>query len=143
MRISYTHILPGLLPVGNFLINSSFFQSSFLVITRGICCRPGFDSGRACRCSPGGCTCCGRCPPRRAVPGGETAVAAAVGDGGADRPRRTRYRSQTRSCRLCSHTCNIGTVHIYALRKKKIKFSSYIRKFRVEKWQSHIRGKAS
>ncbi len=45
------------------------------------------------------------------MPGGVAAVAA-VGDGGVDRPRRTHFRSQTPSCRLCSHTCNIGTVYI-------------------------------
>ncbi len=55
------------------------------------------------------------------MPGGATAVAAAVGDGGVDRPHRTRYRSQTRSCRLCSHTCNTGTVHILYTHLKKRK----------------------
>jgi hypothetical protein len=37
-----------------------------------------------------------------------------------------------------------GSVELTStLIKKKIKFSSYIRKFRVEQLQSHIRGRAS
>ncbi len=41
---------------------------------------------------------------------GGVAEPVAVGDDGVDRPHRTHFRSQTRSYRLCSHTCKKDSV---------------------------------
>ena len=73
-------------------------STAVLLITLGICCRPGPYSGTECRCCPAGYTCCGRCRPLRAEPGGGAAAAAAPPS------PRTHSRSQTQSCRPCSRT---------------------------------------
>jgi hypothetical protein len=55
---------------------------------------------------------------------------------------RTSIRARTLAYGLCSWSLveihGRGLLHVLTLIKKKIKFSSYIRKFIVEQLQSHI-----
>jgi hypothetical protein len=55
-----------------------------------------------------------------------------------------RPAEAARAARFTSTTRHVSPqTEIYTLIKKKIKFSSYIREFRMEQLQSHIGGRAS